>query len=227
MNTLITVMTRRCRRKNPTCVVEAPVPGVLRILRAEAAEARLPAAFAHPFRGRLAQPPLQPLDFPPATAARKFVGWRGFPSGTIRHRSRGFTLVEVTLALGLLAFALVAIYGLLPVGLLSSRTSARATSGADAMMLVVADLRAAGSGAAVSPRYGLSTSEGGTLYFDEGGNGSPTLQTGSQFRVVVALTPGPAPKATTGSVAVTWPAPATAANAEGSMQTFLALPSQL
>ncbi len=39
----------------------------------------------------------------------------------VRLRTRGFSLVEVTLAIGIIAFAFVAIFGLLPAGLTSFR----------------------------------------------------------------------------------------------------------
>lgn len=45
------------------------------------------------------------------------------PKQSKSKRGFGFTLVEVTLALGLLSFGLVAIYGLLPVGLSTFRES--------------------------------------------------------------------------------------------------------
>lgn len=44
-----------------------------------------------------------------------------------QHRSLGFSLVEVTLAIGVIAFALIAIMGLIPIGTKSGRDSIDAT----------------------------------------------------------------------------------------------------
>lgn len=45
------------------------------------------------------------------------------PPGRMRSRKAGFSLVEVTMALGLMSFCLVAMLGLLPVGLKQARLS--------------------------------------------------------------------------------------------------------
>jgi type II secretory pathway pseudopilin PulG len=60
-----------------------------------------------------------------------------------RHHSAAFSLVEVTLALGVAAFALVAIFGLLPVGLNSNLASINQTTAASLATRISADLRKA------------------------------------------------------------------------------------
>jgi uncharacterized protein (TIGR02598 family) len=57
-----------------------------------------------------------------------------------RHHS-AFSLVEVTLALGVAAFALVAIFGLLPVGLNSNQASIEQTTATSLATRISADLR--------------------------------------------------------------------------------------
>jgi hypothetical protein len=57
--------------------------------------------------------------------------------------SAGFSLIEVALALGVAAFALVAIIGLIPVGLNSNQASSDQTAAAGLAAGIVADLRAA------------------------------------------------------------------------------------
>ena len=59
-------------------------------------------------------------------------------------RQRGFSLVEVTLALGIAAFCLLVVVALLPAGILSIRDSAEATASLSFSQAVLADLRATG-----------------------------------------------------------------------------------
>jgi len=61
----------------------------------------------------------------------------------IKHPLRsGFSLVEVTLALGVAAFCLIAVFGLLPVGLNSNQTSINQTAAASLARGIISDLRA-------------------------------------------------------------------------------------
>ena len=61
----------------------------------------------------------------------------------ISHQSRqAFSLVEVALALGIAAVALVAIIGLIPIGLNSNQASSEQTAAAGLAAGIVADLRA-------------------------------------------------------------------------------------
>jgi uncharacterized protein (TIGR02598 family) len=61
---------------------------------------------------------------------------------TLRRQSSGFSLVEVTLALGVASFCLLAIFGLLPVGVASNQASIEQTAAAGIVAAVNADLRA-------------------------------------------------------------------------------------
>lgn len=78
---------------------------------------------------------------------------------------QGFSLVEVTIALGLMAFALVPMMALLPVGMTANRDSRFTMEAMSVASAVVADLRAAKPPAAtpsafpVSPRFGLDFSK--------------------------------------------------------------------
>ncbi len=53
-----------------------------------------------------------------------------------------FSLVEVTLALGIAAFCLIAVFGLIPVGVQTNRNATSQTAATNIMAAVIADLRA-------------------------------------------------------------------------------------
>ena len=53
-----------------------------------------------------------------------------------------FSLVEVTLALGIAAFCLIAVFGLMPVGVQTNRNATSQTAATNIMAAVIADLRA-------------------------------------------------------------------------------------
>ena len=53
-----------------------------------------------------------------------------------------FSLVEVTLALGIAAICLVALFGLMPVGVQTSRSATSQTAATNIVAAVIADLRA-------------------------------------------------------------------------------------
>ena len=160
--------------------------------------------------------------------------------------------MEVTLALGIAAFCLVAIFGLLPVGLNSNLNAVEQAAAANAAGSVLADLRAAGTGAA-SMQFGIplpanSTTTASTysLFLREDGSWAAAANTTRaavpgadadpaqqpRYRVTITFHPPPAnlPRNATGvRVLVTWPAVAdpTAGNPpthfSGSFDTVAAL----
>ncbi|MEA3186317.1 MAG: hypothetical protein QOD99_147 [Chthoniobacter sp.] len=145
---------------------------------------------------------------------------------------KGFSLVEITISLGIMAFCLIALFGLLPVGLTSNQTSVEQTKVASVAAGVVTDLRAKNPSVALqgkSPRYGFDLTKKDTnpqtLYVLEDGSVPPSGTVGGAFPkgtslmdtprylVSVACTPPAAttpPKriATSVRVLVTWPAAA-------------------
>lgn len=60
-----------------------------------------------------------------------------------RKPESGFSLIEVTLALGIISFALVSLLGLLPAGLSSFRDSMRTTVSAQVSQRLIAEMRQA------------------------------------------------------------------------------------
>jgi len=67
-----------------------------------------------------------------------------------------FSLVELTLAIGVAAFCLIAVFGLIPVGVQTNRNSTSETQATTIIALAIADLRATQIGAQFgSPMYGF------------------------------------------------------------------------
>jgi uncharacterized protein (TIGR02598 family) len=149
---------------------------------------------------------------------------------------RAFTLVEVTLALGMATISLIAIFALLPVGLQTINRATEQTASNDILAAIIADLRATAptsprGNSATSAQFGINIPDnsGGsgstvTLYFDSQGRVLPSPD-GSRYRLTVLFPPnGGGPKtATFADLKMTWPAAAEPANALGSAETFIAL----
>jgi len=150
------------------------------------------------------------------------------PPQPARHPQRaGFSLVEVTLALGVAAFCLVAVFGLLPVGLSSNQTAITQTTAASVAAQIAADLHAtppsagtsalgfkipaAGGGASTNPQVLYFTATGQKSGAVDANTTSPIL-TGSAAAYYRANV-GFAPPSSTGKrnatmvrILVTWPA---------------------
>ena len=164
------------------------------------------------------------------------------------HFIAGFSLVEVTLALGIAAFCLIAVFGLMPVGVQTNRNATSQTTATNIMAAVVSDLRATPATCTKSRQFGIQFGTSTTLYFDAqaqsscdsagtqkfqaavtcGGTCSSSWSPPLQLRYQLTLTWN-----TSGTgictaavpcadLKVTWPAAATAANASGSTEMFAA-----
>jgi hypothetical protein len=149
--------------------------------------------------------------------------------------------VEVVLALGVTIFCLIALFGLLSVGLRSNRTTIEQTGATSILSAVVADLYAtpqtvpAGS-ATTSLQFNIkipanpvtAATPVTTLYFPGNGqlstNATPA---NSAYRLtvtpVVPSTGGGTRTATFMDLTVSWPAAATTANSAGTVETFVSL----
>src|SRR5437870_6920187 len=137
-----------------------------------------------------------------------------------------FSLVELTLALGIAAFCLIALFGLVPIGIQTNRNATSQTAATNVMAAVVADLRATPKTNNTSSQFCIPLGTSATLYFDSEGrcstdlagstnpcgtSWSPPLNTRYQLNITLS-----------GSTAlryadlkVTWPAAAAPANASG------------
>lgn len=162
----------------------------------------------------------------------------------------GFSLVEVTLALGVAAVSLLAISALLPVGLKTNQIAIEQRASTDILSAVVADLRATPvtnprGGATTSPRFAIdlpanpvSSTTAVTLFFNtegqcstdvegsakpDGSSWNPPLPT--RYRVTITFVPNGAGArtATLVNLKATWPAAAAIGNAGGAAEMFLAL----
>src|SRR5438876_1341934 len=105
-----------------------------------------------------------------------------------------FSLVEVTLALGVAGFCFIAILGLLPVGVQTNQRAISQTAATGILSSVVADLRATPSAAPSSTQYGiaLSASSTTTLYFDSQGQFATAPGANSRYRLTVTIPTNPA-----------------------------------
>ena len=144
------------------------------------------------------------------------------------HFPAGFSLVEVTLALGVAAFCLIALLGLLPLGVQTNQNSISQTAAASVLSSVIADLRATPKTSVTSPQYDITFGTAKFLYFDgEGRAVTPTDPNATpRYRVTITFPASPigALAPTFVSLKVTWPAladPATTAPA-GFVETFAA-----
>jgi uncharacterized protein (TIGR02598 family) len=130
-----------------------------------------------------------------------------------------FSLIELTLALGVAAFCLIAVFGLLPVGMQTNRNATSQTAATNIIASVIADMRATTS--STSPQYGITFGTATTLYFDAAGQFTTSLGANSRYRVGITFPSSPS-GLSYADVNITWPAAAAPANASGSVEMFAA-----
>lgn len=150
----------------------------------------------------------------------------------MRHRISSVaavSLVEVTLALGIGGFCLLAVFGLLPVGIQANQTAVSQTAAATILASVIADLRGTPRGNETSPLYHITFGSEKTLNVDDTGRvtNPADSSTISRCRVTISFPASPSgPFASTFvRLTITWPAaanPATNRQA-GHLETFVAL----
>jgi len=147
--------------------------------------------------------------------------------------SRAFTLIEVTLALGLASFCLLSVFALLPISLASDQSSIEQATAVDVSSSIVTDLRTTQRlGTKQSPSFGIfipaapATSTGGvvrtsgtTIFLSASGrpdvtNPSQVVLSGSnvsRYRATIGFyfpsnASAPAQNATMVRILITWPA---------------------
>jgi uncharacterized protein (TIGR02598 family) len=130
----------------------------------------------------------------------------------------GFSLVEVTLALGIAAFCLIAVFGLMPVGVQTNRNATSQTASTNIMSAVFVDIRntaRATPSATISPVYNIAIPARGnsntspqTRYFDSAGQFTASLTANSRYQLNVTFPTNPdsgAFKTTYADLKITWP----------------------
>ena len=153
----------------------------------------------------------------------------------LHHRRHwSFSLVEVTLALGVAAVSLLVIFSLLPIGLQINQRSIGQTASADILSAVAADLRATPvtnprGNATTSTQFGISIPAAGgtgttTLFLNSAGQSATSQRSDSRYRMTVTFVSngGGAKTATFADLKITWPAGAAGSNAEGTAEMFAA-----
>jgi len=132
----------------------------------------------------------------------------------------GFSLAEVTLALGIAAFCLVAVFGLIPVGVQTNHNATSQTAATNILAAVVTDLRATPNTINTSSQFAITFGTNKTLYFDGSGQFSTSLNANSRYQLNVTWSGSSGLRYA--DVKVTWPAAATSADANGSAEIFAA-----
>jgi uncharacterized protein (TIGR02598 family) len=149
----------------------------------------------------------------------------------VRKRfTSGFSLVEVTLALGIAAFCLIAVFGLVPVGVQTNRNATSQTAATNIMTAVISDLRATPTTKTISTQFSISFGSCKRFYFNNEGqvvasgacNQSITVPPTSRYQLNVTWPDSGSGGLRYADLKVTWPAAATAANASGSAEIFAA-----
>ena len=156
-------------------------------------------------------------------------------------RNNAFTLVEVTLALGVALFCLITVFALLPTGVNSNKASLEQTAATSVLRAITADLRATPNPlpyqAQTSAQFGISIPAAGEppapvpplpIYIGENEQSGTSLAsvTNPRYLLSVWMTPPTAAgsrQATLARLLLTWPSAATTTNALGSVETVIAL----
>ena len=144
-----------------------------------------------------------------------------------KQSQAAFSLIEVTLALGIAAFCLIAVFGLVPVGVQTNRNASSQTAAINIMAAVVADLRAIPTTNNTSAQFGIVFGTAKTLYFDGTGQFAISLSANSRYQLNVTWntsngTGSCSSAVPCADVKVWWPAAASVANASGSTEMFAA-----
>jgi len=154
---------------------------------------------------------------------------------SIVQAREAFSLVEVTIALGIVAFGVVAIFALLPAGLQLVRESTDESIASGILTMMASDVQAKTTNPSESPRFTIRLTSGtkagilhsngnGGLLFDASGRYLGFAGISSQARFVgsYSIRPGTIDSPANALLMVSWPAQA--ATPSGRIETLIALP---
>src|SRR5262249_31991684 len=128
-----------------------------------------------------------------------------------------------TVALGIGAFCLIAILGLLPVGVQQNRDSFSQTAGTTILRNVIADMRAAPNASSTSTQYQITFGNPKTLFFDGSGRISTSVGPDSRYQLNISFPSNTGTFAPTYAfLTLSWPANANPSSASGSVEMFAA-----
>jgi len=134
------------------------------------------------------------------------------------YRLTGFSLVEVTLAVGIAAFCLLSIMALFPTSLATNQITLQQTVNTNLVAAIAADLRATPITSATSLRYGISIPTTGsathTLFLQDDGTAGaqdtdavPSQSPRYRATITFAAPTSSSQKTATGvRILLTWPA---------------------
>jgi len=143
--------------------------------------------------------------------------------------SRGFSLIEVALALGIAAFVLMVLLGMLPIGLTNHQNAERETLATSILSTVVTDLKNSATnqptiilGLTPNP-LAAATANATTNYFAE--NEQLVSQAANALCRVEIRAAAPGTHGRDLHVRVAWPAAAPSGQESGSVETYTFIPS--
>ena len=150
-----------------------------------------------------------------------------------------FSLVELTLALGIAAFCLITVFALVPVAVQTNRNATSQTAANNVIASVIADMRGTPRGVSPSAQFAINLPANAaspadpppcsgthTLYFDGQGQATTVIGADSRYRLIITFVRNPtgATAPTYARLKVSWPAavdPCTI-TPSGSIETFAA-----
>ena len=150
-----------------------------------------------------------------------------------------FSLIELTVAIGIAAFCLITVFALIPVAVQTNRNATSQTAANNITASVIADLRGTPSGVTPSAQFAINLPANAaspadpppcsgtqTLYFNGEGQVTTVIGADSRYRLIVTFVRNPtgATAPTYARMKVSWPAavdPCTI-TPSGSIETFAA-----
>jgi uncharacterized protein (TIGR02598 family) len=137
---------------------------------------------------------------------------------------QAFSLVEVTLALGIISFGLIAIMGLVPKGLGIVKESADEAVALNVLAAVSSDLQCVGSNETLSYKIPVDSVNSGKKYFDGDGNwlGNSAVPSDAVYVLAWTIQARSLLSPPVAYLSIAWPAEA--AQPLGSVDCVLVLP---